>query len=99
MWRTSEEWERELGAQLRAMRLRLNMSQAEAADRAGVSLGALSRLERGKGSSLSTFVKCAQLMGRGDWLESFSPQVDFSPIQQLDLGHQRQRASKKGSSK
>lgn len=95
MWRTSEEWEQELGGQLRKMRLRLNMSQAEAADRAGVSLGALSRLERGGGSSLATFIKYAQLMGRDDWLGAFSPQASFSPMQQLELGHQRQRASKK----
>ncbi len=97
MWRTSEEWEAELGEQLKKQRLALNMSQAEAADRAGLSLGTLSRLERGVGSSLGSFIKYATLLGKNDWLEAFAPRVQVSPIQQLELGHQRQRASKKGA--
>lgn len=95
MWRSSEEWEEELGEQLKTQRLALNMSQAEAADRAGLSLGTLSRLERGLGSSLGSFIKYATLLGKSDWLASFAPQVAVSPIQQFELGHQRQRASKR----
>lgn len=95
VWRSSDEWEHELGVQLRTQRLRMNMSQAEAANRTGLSLGAITRLEKGGGSSLSSFIKYAQLLGKDDWLASFAPQVSVSPIQQLELGHQRQRASKR----
>ncbi len=99
MWRSSSEWEKELGLELRRQRLALNMSQAEAADRAGLSLGTLARLERGDGSSLSSFIKYATLLGKGDWLNSFAPQVKVSPMQQFELGHQRMRAAKKEARK
>lgn len=71
------------------------MSQVEVAERVGVSLGSIARLEKGGGSSLSTFVKVAQLLGKGSWLEALAPTVAVSPMQQLRLGKQRERASKR----
>ncbi|MGH8324492.1 MAG: helix-turn-helix domain-containing protein, partial [Steroidobacteraceae bacterium] len=42
--------ERQLGGTLRALRLDRNLDQARLAERAGVSLNALKRLERARGS-------------------------------------------------
>jgi DNA-binding XRE family transcriptional regulator len=54
--RTVEEWEQQLGAQIRAARVAARLDQATLAELANVSITALSGLERGKGSSLRTFV-------------------------------------------
>ena len=94
MYRDCEEWESYLGDQLRKMRLRLNISQLEAAERLGINPNTVARCERGDGSSLSTFIKLLQLYNKDQWLETIAPQASISPIQQFELGHQRKRAGK-----
>lgn len=96
MYRDCEEWESYLGDQLRKMRLRMNVSQAEAAERLDISPNTVARCERGEGSSLGTFIRLLQLYNKDQWLETIAPQASISPIQQFELGHQRQRAGRKG---
>lgn len=79
----TEDWERYLGEQFRAMRIRANQEQLELAERAGVSVGALKNLEGGKGSSVKTLIKVARALGRTDWLEALAPKVSISPMQLL----------------
>ena len=67
------------------------MTQLEAAERLGISVGTVSRIENGSGSSLETLIRLIQLYGKEQWLESIAPQATISPIQQFQLGHQRQR--------
>ena len=81
--RTVEEWEMLVGEQVRAMRIASNLDQTRLARLADVSVGALSNLERGKGSSLKTVVAVVRALGRTDWLEALAPQVTVSPIQML----------------
>jgi transcriptional regulator with XRE-family HTH domain len=91
-YRTSDDWVAFLGEQIKAIRLRKNMSQEELAARAGVSLPTVSHLESGKGSSLSTFVKALQVLKEEAWLEQLAPQVAISPLQIHQRGKMRQRA-------
>ena len=95
MYRNSEEWEVYLGEQVKGLRLRLNMSQDELAKRAGIGIVTVSRLESGKGTSLSSFVKVLQVLRQEDWLESLAPTASISPIQIHELGKPRQRARSK----
>ena len=91
------EWERYLGEQFRAMRIRAGLEQAVLAERADVSIGAIKNLESGKGSSLKTMIKIVRCLGRTDWLESLAPQVSVSPMQMLATARRtapRQRVSK-----
>lgn len=81
--RTVEEWETLVGEQLRAERITHNLDQVRLATLADVSVGALSNLERGKGSSLKTLVCVLRALGRTDWLEALAPPVTISPIQML----------------
>lgn len=55
--------EKQIGQQLRALRLRAGLTQAELATRAGVSLRALSDLENGHGSSLRVALAAAAPLG------------------------------------
>jgi hypothetical protein len=48
-----------------------------------VSVGAVSNLERGNGSSLKTLVAVVKALGRADWLEALAPPVTVSPLQML----------------
>lgn len=82
-YRTVEEWETLIGEQIRAERIAANLRQVELAASANVSVGALSSLERGMGSSLKTVVATVKALGRTDWLEALAPPISVSPMKIL----------------
>jgi transcriptional regulator with XRE-family HTH domain len=92
--RTSEEWEAELGQQLRELRLRQNIDQRRLAEQAGVALNVVKNLESGKGATLTSLVKVLRALGRTDWLSTLAPAVSISPMQMLKAKPVRQRASR-----
>lgn len=92
---TPEEWEAEVGQQLRGLRLRQNIDQRHLARRAGIALNAVKNLEAGKGSTLTSLVKVLRALGRADWLRALAPAVSISPLQVLKARPARQRASRK----
>ena len=92
--RTSEEWEAELGQQLRELRLRQNIDQRRLAEQAGVALNVVKNLESGKGATLTSLVKVLRALGRTDWLKTLAPAVSISPLQMLKAKPVRQRASR-----
>lgn len=65
------------------MRIANDLDQTRLAGLADISVGALSNLERGKGSSLKTVVAVVRALGRTDWIEALAPPVTVSPIQML----------------
>ncbi len=91
----TDEWEVELGQQLRSLRLRLNVDQRTLADRAGVALNVVKRLEAGKGATLTSLIKVLRALGRAGWLSSLAPAVSISPMQMLTAKPTRKRASRK----
>lgn len=97
MFRTTEEWEEEIGQQLGRMRLLQNIDQRVLAERAGVSLNAVKNLEHGRGSTLRSFIRVLRALGRIEWLNSLSPEVSISPMQILESKKRtpRQRVSRK----
>ena len=89
---STEEWERHLGAEVRALRIRQRLTQAQLAEHANVSLSAVKYLEGGHGSSLSTLIRIARVLERTDWLASFAPlEPSLSPMAML---RERQRAER-----
>jgi transcriptional regulator with XRE-family HTH domain len=92
--KTSEEWERELGAHLRTLRLSKNIDQRQLSIQAGIALNAVKNLESGKGATISSLVKTLRSLGRIEWLSSLAPEVSISPMQMIKARPQRQRASK-----
>lgn len=93
--KTDDETLREIGARLRAYRLQMNFTQAELADRAGVSRTTVRDAELGKDSQLSTLVKLLRALGRLGDLDAFLPAPSVSPIQLMKRqGKPRQRARK-----
>ena len=91
---TPEEWEAELGRNLRDLRLRQNIDQRQLAEHAGVALNVVKNLEAGKGANLTSLVKVLRALGRTDWLGTLAPAVSISPLQMLSSKPARQRASR-----
>ena len=91
--KTTGEIEKELGEQIRSLRLRKGLPQVEIAERAGVALSALKNLESGKGAALKTFIKVLRALERLEWLDTLAPAVSISPLQILHSKSPRQRAS------
>jgi transcriptional regulator with XRE-family HTH domain len=93
--KTSDEWEAELGRQIRALRLRQNIDQRQLADQAGIALNAVKNLESGKGATLRSLVRALRVLNRVDWLHALAPPVSISPVQMLKAKAPRQRASRR----
>lgn len=91
---STEDWEIELGEQIRKLRLRENLDQQSLASRAGIGLSALKNLESGKGATLKTLIKTLRALDRASWLETLAPNVSISPLQMLKTQPVRQRASR-----
>lgn len=89
----------DMAYQLRAARVRNNVSQAALAKQAGVAVTALRRLELGQGATVSTLVSVVRVLGRQTWLDSLQPAVTISPLQMLKSTRQRQRAGSPHKSK
>ena len=60
---TAPEIVRELGQRLRAQRLAQSVTQEELAARAGVSVGAIKKLEATGLTTMETYVRAAQALG------------------------------------
>jgi transcriptional regulator with XRE-family HTH domain len=78
--------------------MRQELDQIQLADRAGVALNAVKHLERGKGATLTSFIKVLRALGRVDWLKTLAPSVSISPLQMLKTRQPRQRASRRRKS-
>lgn len=84
----------ELGQRLQTQRLNANLSQAEVAQKAGISRRALQNLESGRVCTLSLLIRVLRTLGKLHQLEALLPETGPSPIQLAKLkGRERQRAS------
>jgi transcriptional regulator with XRE-family HTH domain len=82
--RQHQELEVELGKAIRARRIEHRLTQADVAERANVSLGALKNLENGRGSTTNTLVRVAHVLGQDEWLRSLAPVDTFNPMDLVD---------------
>ena len=91
MWLTAKEQELRIGAQIRARRLRENLTVSELATYAGVSPRTVQNLEHGRGSTVTTLVKVLRALDAEDWLEALTPDEPVSPIAILEATQAQQR--------
>lgn len=90
---SAADLEAQLGAHLRALRLDRNLEQAVLAQRAGVSLTALKRLESGGGSTTHTLISILRALGREDWLRTIAPVATINPLTMPKSAEPRRRAT------
>jgi transcriptional regulator with XRE-family HTH domain len=81
----SDDLERKLGEQVRALRIAKRLTQRELSEQANVSIGALKHLESGSGSSVSTLVKVLRALGEDGWIATLGPgPAPFNPLEVLE---------------
>ena len=75
---------KELAKRHKALRKQLKLSQAELAERAGVSLGSLKRFETTAQISLESLLKLANVLNRlSDFDDVFKPKEDKEELKRL----------------
>ncbi len=92
---TSDEWEQRLGRQIRELRLRQDVTQAEVARRANIDRTTVGRIENGEGGSIGSLIRIARALGREDWLDSFAPPAPAISPMQLLRDQQRREARRR----
>lgn len=90
--RTTVPSARVLGQHLRHLRLRQGIDQQTLAQRAGIALNAVKKLEYGKNGTVRSLLLVLRALGREDWLDALAPQVSISPLEILERKAPRQRA-------
>lgn len=70
----------EIGRRLRELRDAVGLSQAEAAERAGLDRSTVSRAEQGDNPTLLTLIRLLRAYGRMDALDAFIPVAEVSPM-------------------
>lgn len=78
-----------VGKRLAAARNATGLTQAEAADRAGLDRSTVSRAERGDNPNLLTIVRLLRVYGRLGALESFIPEPEVSPLELIRSARRR----------
>lgn len=82
----------ELGGRFARMRLEKNLTQAQLAERAGVSKRTVERLERGDvAPQMSGFIRVCRALELVERFELLVPEPVMSPMLQLRLGGKRRR--------
>lgn len=90
---TSTQIEAALCRRLESIRLSRNITQAQLAEEAGVSLRTVGRLEKGKGVSMDTFIRTLIALRIQQSLESLLPDPAVRPMERVGIGAaERKRA-------
>ena len=84
----------ELGARIAGRRVELQLTQAAAAEQAGIAKRTLERMEAGQTSQLATLVRVLRVLDAASGLDSLIPEPGPGPMDLLKRkGKVRQRAS------
>lgn len=93
---TDDEIVAELGRRHKSLRIATGLTQAELAERAGVTRSTVQRFERGLSIQLDSFVRLMRSLDRLDTLELVLPEQMRSPLEDLEAeGHHRQRVRRR----
>lgn len=85
-----------LAIRLKDYRIRKNYTQKELAEKSGVSLNSIQKIEQGKSVSLAIFISVLRTLRLLNSLETLVPDVSISPIQLLQQkGEKKKRVRKK----
>jgi len=86
----------ELGGRLARRRLDLGLTQAQLAREAGIGTSTVERMESGRSTQLSSFIRVARVLGLLDDLVAAIPAPTVRPMELLKLkSGERQRARRR----
>lgn len=85
---------KEIGQKLKSFRLQKNITQEEMAQKVGLNRVTIGEIEKGRPSSLLTFIQILRGLEKLDMLNNITPVPLISPIQMAKMERKtRQRAS------
>ncbi len=96
---SSSQVERALGARIERIRLARNWTQSQLADRAGVSVRTMGRLEKGTGATLDTFIRVLRALELQDALQSLLPDPVEWPLARMDRKNRKKRLRRRARPK
>ena len=82
---------KEIGMNLKQMRLNKNISQEQLAGLSGINRVTISRLEGGRAATLLTVVQILRALNKLDILNIFREEPEISPIQLLRLQEKQKK--------
>ena len=88
-----------IGVKMKTVRLKQNMSQEELADKSGVSISTIKRMEDGDVKTLESLIRILRKLGKLDIFIPLVEEEQLSPNEYYELTnkankHKRKRASK-----
>lgn len=86
----------ELGRRLNELRLAQDLTQQQLAERAGVSRRTIVKAANDGSISLDSFIRIMQALGLTGHLAALLPDSAIRPLEQVQLGRRRRRASGTG---
>lgn len=89
--------QQELGARLRKIRKQYGHTQAQLASAAGIGVATLRRIEDGKDSQLSSWIKLLKALEMVDAIEQLLPESFNSPMAEALSNKKRSRVSESPS--
>ena len=94
---SNEEVLRELGKRIREVRIDMDMTQSEAAKKAGVTAKTISRIENGEDLSVSTMLNVLRALGLAQNMDALIPEPTARPSRLMANEKERLRVRKKAS--
>ena len=85
---------KEMGNRIKQRRIDLSMTQKELAEQTGISSRTLTNIEQGENASFDNIISLLKGLKMIDNLDGLIPETKINPLALLELGRQRQRASK-----
>ena len=89
----------ELGKRLKAQRIASNVTRETLARKSGVSLSTITRMEAGQSVAMDGWLSVLRGLNLLVNVDLLVPEIQVSPIDELQYGHRRQRASTRKETK
>ncbi len=82
---------KEIGLRIKACRIRKECTQAELAEKAGVSKGTVSNAEKGESIQMGSFLRILRELDCVDSLDVLLPEAELSPMQLIQSKNEKIR--------
>ena len=88
-----------IAAKIKTVRLKQNMSQAELADKSGVSISTIKRMEDGEVKNFESLIRVLRTLGKLDIFVPLVEEEQLSPNEYYELASKASKPKRKRASK